>query len=107
MDIAEWRVRIDQLDEQIVALLCERAAAAMAIGKIKRDSNAPIYEPNREEAVFEHVRRVNPGPLSAAQLQDVYDRIMDVMRALQRVETPASGDEQPSQQPAREVSAAG
>jgi chorismate mutase len=30
------------------------------------------------------VRRVNPGPLSDAQVQDVYERLMDVMRALQR-----------------------
>jgi chorismate mutase len=88
MDIADWRTRIDQLDEQIVALLSERAAAAVAIGQIKRQTGAPIYEPNREENVFAHVRRINPGPLTAAQLQDIYDRVMDVMRALQRVESP-------------------
>ena len=84
MDIPDWRNRIDQLDEQIVRLLSERAAAAVAIGEIKRNNSAPIYEPNREQAVFEHVRRVNPGPLTGAQIQDVYERLMDVMRALQR-----------------------
>jgi chorismate mutase-like protein len=84
MDIPDWRNRIDQLDEQIVRLLSERAAAAAAIGEIKRRNSAPIYEPNREQAVFEHVRRVNPGPLTDAQIQDVYERLMDVMRALQR-----------------------
>jgi chorismate mutase len=84
MDIPDWRNRIDQLDEQIVHLLSERAAAAVAIGEIKRTNSAPIYEPNREQAVFEHVRRVNPGPLTGAQIQDVYERLMDVMRALQR-----------------------
>ena len=89
MEIADWRSRIDELDEQIVALLSERAAAAVAIGQLKRGNNAPIYEPNREQAVFEHVRAVNPGPLTAAQLQDIYDRVMDVMRALQRVDVPA------------------
>ncbi len=84
MDIPDWRNRIDQLDEQIVRLLSERAAAAVAIGEIKRNNSAPIYEPNREQAVFEHIRRVNPGPLTGAQIQDVYERLMDVMRALQR-----------------------
>jgi len=34
--------------------------------------------------VFAHVRDVNPGPLSGVQVQDIYERIMDVMRALQR-----------------------
>jgi chorismate mutase len=84
MEIADWRNRIDELDEQIVRLLSERAAAAVAIGKLKAQRSAPIYEPQREQAVFEHVRRVNPGPLSGAQVQDVYERLMDVMRALQR-----------------------
>lgn len=91
MEIADWRNKIDELDEQIVALLSERAAAAVAIGQLKRSSSAPIYEPNREQAVFEHVRTINPGPLTAAQLQDIYDRVMDVMRALQRVEGGATG----------------
>lgn len=84
MDISDWRNKIDALDEQIVHLLCERAAAAVAIGQIKAKSGAPIYEPRREQEVFEHVRRTNPGPLSGVQVQDVYERLMDVMRALQR-----------------------
>lgn len=84
MEIADWREKIDNLDEQIVRLLSERAAAAVAIGEIKRQSAAPIYEPQREQQVFEHVRCVNPGPLTDAQLQDVYERLMDVMRSLQR-----------------------
>jgi chorismate mutase len=84
MEIADWRNKIDSLDEQIVRLLSERAAAAVAIGEIKRKNSAPIYEPNRESAVYENVRAANPGPLTGAQVQDIYERIMDVMRALQR-----------------------
>src|ERR1700761_7243791 len=86
MEIADWRDKIDGLDEQIVKLLSERAAAAVAIGEIKRKSSAPIYEPQREQRVYEHVRSVNPGPLTAVQIQDIYERVMDVMRALQRVD---------------------
>ena len=84
MELADWRKKIDELDEQIVKLLCERAAAAVAIGQLKQKTAAPIYEPNRERVVFAHVREVNPGPLSDLQVQDIYERIMDVMRALQR-----------------------
>ena len=84
MEIADWRKKIDELDEQIVKLLSERAAAAVAIGEIKRKSDSPIYEPRREQQVYEHVRSVNPGPLAAAQIQDIYERVMDVMRSLQR-----------------------
>jgi chorismate mutase len=88
MEIADWRKKIDQLDEQIVLLLSERAAAAVAIGQLKQKSASPIYEPQREQIVFDHVRKVNPGPLTGAQLQDLYERIMDVMRSLQRPANP-------------------
>ena len=86
MDISDWRIKIDGLDEQIVQLLSQRAAAAVEIGKLKAKTSGPIYEPQREQQVFEHVRKVNPGPLTGAQVQDVYERLMDVMRALQRQE---------------------
>ena len=85
MEIADWRKKIDGLDEEIVRLLSERAAAAVAIGQLKAKASAPIYEPQREQSVFEHVQKVNPGPLSGAQVKDVYERIMDVMRSLQKV----------------------
>ena len=88
MEIADWRKKIDQLDEQIVLLLSERAAAAVAIGQLKQKSASAIYEPQREQTVFEHVRKVNPGPLTGAQVQDLYERIMDVMRSLQRPADP-------------------
>ncbi len=84
MDIPDWRIKIDSVDEQIVRLLSERAAAAVAIGELKRRNGAPIYEPNREREVYEHVRMTNSGPLTAGQVQDIYERIMDVMRSLQK-----------------------
>ena len=84
MDIADWRTRIDALDEQIVKLLNERAACAIAIGEIKRQTGAAIYKPRREQQVIERARKVNPGPLAGEQVQDIYERIMDIMRSLQR-----------------------
>lgn len=84
MDIADWRTRIDELDEQLVALLNQRAAAAVAIGQIKRGNTAPIYEPKREQQVYEHVRTVNAGPLTAGEVQDIFERVMDVMRNKQK-----------------------
>lgn len=95
MDIADWRKKIDEVDEQIVRLLNERAACAVAIGEIKRQNGAAIYEPLREQQVIQHARRVNPGPLAPEQVQDVYERIMDVMRSLQR---PDHGIAAPQQQ---------
>jgi chorismate mutase len=91
MDIADWRLRIDEIDRQIVALLSERAEAAKAIGKLKRSTSLPIYEPNRERVIFENVRAANKGPLPDIELTHVYERIIDVMRALQRDELASQG----------------
>jgi chorismate mutase len=84
MDIVEWRKNIDEMDEQIVQLINKRAEAAKAIGALKKQSTLPVYEPQRETEVFEHVKRINPGPLTDEQVVDVYMRIIDVMRMLQR-----------------------
>ena len=86
MDISDWRKRIDELDQQIVQLISKRAEAAQAIGELKHKVQSPVYEPGREQAVFEHVRAANPGPLVDAELLHIYERIIDVMRTLQRRE---------------------
>ncbi len=83
MEIEDWRRKIDELDRQIVSLLSERAEAAQAIGKLKRTTSMPIYEPNRERVIFENVRAANRGPLPDIELIHIYERIIDVMRALQ------------------------
>ena len=64
MDISDWRQKIDELDEQIVRLISQRAEAAKAIGELKRTADLPVYEPHREQDVFNHVRAANPGPLA-------------------------------------------
>jgi chorismate mutase len=48
MDISDWRKKIDELDEQIVALISKRAEAAKAIGELKRGSQLPVYEPGAD-----------------------------------------------------------
>lgn len=86
MDIAAWRKKIDELDRQIVALLNQRAQAAKEIGKLKRDSDLPIYEPDREKKIFENVSKTNSGPLPDKDLQHIFERVIDVMRAIQKEE---------------------
>ena len=61
MDISDWRKKIDELDCKLAALLNERAAAAVAIGRLKRNTSLPIYG-------------------------QIYERIMDVMRSIQKHE---------------------
>lgn len=87
MDIADWRKKIDELDRRLVELLSERARAAQEIGRLKRDTSLPIYEPERERSVFENVQGMNRGPLEGRDLVRIYERIIDVMRNIQKEES--------------------
>ena len=86
MDIADWRKKIDDLDRRLVELLSERARAAVEIGRLKRNTNLPVYEPDRERLVFANVQQANPGPLPGRDLVRIYERIIDVMRNIQKEE---------------------
>ncbi len=86
MDISDWRKKIDDLDRQLAGLLNERARAAVEIGRLKRTTNLPIYEPDREKQVIANVQRASQGPLAARDLAQIYERIMDVMRSIQKHE---------------------
>src|ERR1700752_2255816 len=84
MDIEDWRKKIDEVDRQLVALISERAKAAIAIGKLKRDTSLPIYEPDRERVGFENVQKANRGRLPGRDLLRIYELIIDVMRNIQK-----------------------
>jgi chorismate mutase len=84
MDIADWRKKIDEIDQRLVELLSERARAAVEIGRLKRDTSLPIYEPERERVVFANVQEMNRGPLPGRDLVRIFERIMDVMRNIQK-----------------------
>jgi chorismate mutase len=86
MDIADWRTKIDALDRKLVELISERARAAVEIGRLKRNTSLPIYEPDREQVVFANVQAANPGPLPGRDLVRIYERIIDVMRNIQKEE---------------------
>jgi chorismate mutase len=86
MTLEELRIRIDVLDRQLVDLLNERARAAQMVGHLKAATSLPVYEPNREKIVYDNVRAANNGPLPDIELTHIYERIIDVMRALQRNE---------------------
>jgi len=83
--LEEFRVLIDRLDQRLVALLNERAQVVEEIGRVKRSTDLPIYEPKREEQVFANVTGSNRGPLSLEALRRIFERIIDEMRRIQRV----------------------
>jgi len=82
--IDEWRIKIDDVDRQLVDLLNERARYADEIGKIKEQLGLDAYSPRREQEVLENVLGSNKGPLSDAALRRLFERIIDESRKLER-----------------------
>jgi chorismate mutase len=107
MTIEELRIRIDVLDRQLVELLSERARAAQMIGHLKAATSLPVYEPDREKVIYANVRAANKGPLPDIELTHIYERIIDVMRSLQRNELASERNAQAAQSGAEPGHAAG
>jgi chorismate mutase len=82
--LEEFRVVIDQIDRRIVALLNERTEIVECIGRVKRESQMPVYEPRREDQVFANIAEANQGPISHEAVRRIFERIIDEMRGIQR-----------------------
>jgi chorismate mutase-like protein len=80
----EFRILVDDVDRRIVALLNERTRVVEEIGRVKREAALPIYEPKREDQVFENITQVNGGPLTREAIRRIFERIIDEMRIVQR-----------------------
>ena len=90
--LEEFRVLIDDVDRKIVELLNRRTEVVEEIGRVKRASGLPIYEPRREEKVFANVTGSNRGPMTPEALRGIFERIIDEMRKIQRLRMEAAGE---------------
>jgi chorismate mutase len=94
--VAALRLRIDQIDDQLMKLLNSRSACAVEIGRIKRRIGMPVYQPAREKWLLERVERNNPGPLDSGALRRVFERVIDESRRLERLAGEAEGKDRKS-----------
>lgn len=83
-ELARYREGIDDVDRRILALLNERTRIVEEIGRVKREQKMAIYEPKREDQVFRNVTESNRGPLSAAAVKRIFERVIDEMRTIQQ-----------------------
>ena len=78
--IDNHREAIDALDQQIVALLNERAVHSLKIRELKPGANMGLYDPRREEEIMRKICARNEGPLYSEHLREVYAAILKVMK---------------------------
>jgi len=85
------RARIDEIDEQLLQMISERAQCALEIARLKRNEDPATdhYRPEREAAVLQSVQQHNQGPLNNEDMVRLFREIMSVCRALQQPMTVA------------------
>jgi len=83
MDLADWRTRINELDNQILNLLNQRAEAALQIGNLKRRQGTPSYVPEREAEIVRLLSAGNRGPLTADNVAAIWREVLSACRALE------------------------
>lgn len=83
-EIKLLRKRIDEVDEQILQFLSERAEICRSIGLIKEKNGLPIEDVPRENYVYANIRRkaieLN---LSPYHMEAVYRQIINMCSAVQ------------------------
>lgn len=82
-ELESLRQEINDLDCKILSLLNQRAKAALEIARCKRILGTPVFAPEREVQVIEHVCRANPGPLPQGDLRRIYNEIISACREMQ------------------------
>lgn len=80
--IDKLRAEIDNLDEQLVVLLNARAEKALAIRALKPGAKLGLFDPRREEEIFERVSQLNQGPLYGDDIRAIYATILKVSKEM-------------------------
>ena len=83
VSLAELRVQIDALDQELLALLNRRAEVAEQVGEIKKREGSPFFRPDRVAKVIEQIQLANRGPLKNEHVAAVWREIMSACLALE------------------------
>ena len=75
------RKHLDEIDQQIVALLNQRARIVAEVGKIKQVAHLRVADPARELQILDHIVQLGgAGPLPPDRLRRIYQTVIQEMR---------------------------
>jgi chorismate mutase len=85
-NVKQLRKRIDEVDEQILRFLSERAKICELMGSVKKDNGMPIKDADRENEVYAHVReKAAELALDPVQVESVYRQIINMCNSAQEL----------------------
>ena len=83
MNLDHIRQSIDSIDQQLLALLSQRADLVHEVGLVKKRDGLQIYAPEREEALLRRLMAINTGRLPEKSIRAIYREIMSAALALE------------------------
>lgn len=81
--LADLRIDIDAVDQQLLSLLNHRASLANEVGEIKRLEGSAVFRPEREAQVIRGLQDANTGPLKAQSIGHIWREVMSACRSLE------------------------
>jgi chorismate mutase len=91
--LASCRKHLDEIDQQIVALLNQRARIVAEVGTIKQEAHLPVAVPAREQQILNQIVRLGgAGPLPPDRLRRIYQTVLQEMRTWEERLAQESGD---------------
>ncbi len=89
MTLDELRVKIDSIDDTLLKLYNERMELVHQVGELKNTTGAPIYRPEREQAILNRLKKKNKGKLTDAAIEALFLEMFAVARNLELSEAVA------------------
>ena len=83
MDIEYWRREIDEIDQELLRLLNSRARLAIKVGTLKKATDIPYCDPERERYILGRLQDLNEGPLDERAVNKLFRRIIRESRRIE------------------------
>ena len=81
--INELRSRVDEVDQELIRILNERARIVQEIVAIKAEAGKPLFDPKREEEILRRVAEENEGPIYDTSMREIFEIILHRIRDLE------------------------
>jgi chorismate mutase len=81
--IEDLRIRVDEVDRELIRNLNERARIVQEIVAIKAEAGKPLFDPRREEEILRKVAEENEGPIYDSSIREIFELILHRIRDME------------------------
>lgn len=83
--LSELRIKIDDIDDQIINLILKRSNLVSEVGELKKNTGGRIYVPEREANIFFNLSKISSLPIE--MVKAIYIEIISGCRRLEKILT--------------------